>query len=153
MTTLDTRLPPPIVLLLCGLLAWLCAHQLPGFAFSLPVRITIVTVTASAGVLLNLVPKLLFQRAGTTVNPLRPQRTTQLVTHGVYRFTRNPMYLGQALVLLAACLWLRNAVALGVVPVFIAYITRFQILPEERHLAQRFGPAFDAFRARTRRWL
>ncbi len=153
MTTLDTRLPPPIVLLLCGLLAWLCAHQLPGFAFSLPMRVTIVTVTASAGVLLNLVPKLLFQRAGTTVNPLRPQRTTQLVTHGVYRFTRNPMYLGQALVLLAACLWLRNAVALGVVPVFIAYITRFQILPEERHLAQRFGPAFDAFRARTRRWL
>lgn len=153
MTTLDTRPPPPIVLLLCGLLAWLCAHQLPGFAFSLPVRITIVTVTASAGVLLNLVPKLLFQRAGTTVNPLRPQRTTQLVTHGVYRFTRNPMYLGQALVLLAACLWLRNAIALGVVPVFIAYITRFQILPEERHLAQRFGPAFDAFRARTRRWL
>lgn len=153
MTTLDTRLPPPIVLLLCGLLAWLCAHQLPGFAFSLPMRVTIVTVMATAGVLLNLVPKLLFQRAGTTVNPLRPQRTTQLVTHGVYRFTRNPMYLGQVLVLLAACLWLRNAVALGVVPVFIAYITRFQILPEERHLAQRFGPAFDAFRTRTRRWL
>jgi len=153
MTTLDTRLPPPIVLLLCGLLAWLCAHQLPGFAFSLPMRVTIVTVTASAGILLNLVPKLLFQRAGTTVNPLRPQRTTHLVTHGVYRFTRNPMYLGQALVLLAACLRLRNAVALGVIPVFIAYITRFQILPEERHLAQRFGPAFDAFRTRTRRWL
>ncbi|MGR4894499.1 methyltransferase family protein [Stenotrophomonas sp. LARHCG68] len=153
MTTLDTRLPPPIVLLLCGLLAWLCAHQLPGFAFSLPMRVTIVTVTASAGVLLNLVPKLLFQRAGTTVNPLRPQRTTHLVTHGVYRFTRNPMYLGQALVLLAACLWLRNAVALLAVPVFVAYITRFQIQPEERYLAQRFGPAFDAFRTRTRRWL
>jgi protein-S-isoprenylcysteine O-methyltransferase Ste14 len=153
MTTLDTRLPPPIVLLLCGLLAWLCAHQLPGFAFSLPMRVTIVTVMATAGVLLNLVPKLLFQRAGTTVNPLRPQRTTQLVTHGVYRFTRNPMYLGQALVLLAACLWLRNAVALLAVPVFVAYITRFQIQPEERYLAQRFGPAFDAFRTRTRRWL
>lgn len=153
MTTLDTRLPPPIVLLLCGLLAWLWAHQLPGFAFSLPMRVTIVTVMATVGVLLNLVPKLLFQRAGTTVNPLRPQRTTQLVTHGVYRFTRNPMYLGQALVLLAACLWLRNAVALLAVPVFVAYITRFQIQPEERYLAQRFGPAFDAFRTRTRRWL
>lgn len=153
MTMLDTRIPPPIVLLLCGVLAWLCARSASWLAFDLPVHGAIVTLIAIAGVLLNLVPKLLFQRAGTTVNPLRPQRTSHLVTHGVYRFTRNPMYLGQALVLLAACLWLRNAVALLAVPVFVAYITRFQIQPEERYLAQRFGTAFDAFRSRTRRWL
>lgn len=75
------------------------------------------------------------------------------MTGGIYRHTRNPMYLGQALVLLGGMLWLGSAVALLVVPLFVGWITRFQILPEERVLSARFGADYAAFRREVRRWL
>jgi protein-S-isoprenylcysteine O-methyltransferase Ste14 len=68
----------------------------------MPVPVLLAAVV-TLGVALNLLPKLSFQRAGTTVNPLRPSASSALVTSGIYRYTRNPMYLGQALVLLAQC--------------------------------------------------
>jgi protein-S-isoprenylcysteine O-methyltransferase Ste14 len=76
-----------------------------------------------------------------------------MVTSGVYRHTRNPMYLGMLCLLGAWAAWLGNAAALLGLPAFVAYMNRFQIAPEERALAQRFGAAFDAYAARVRRWL
>lgn len=72
---------------------------------------------------------------------------------GVYRATRNPMYVGLALLLLAWTVYLGAPLALLGVAAFVAYITRFQIVPEERVLAQKFGPEFGAYRSRVRRWL
>lgn len=72
---------------------------------------------------------------------------------GPYRFTRNPMYLGMVLILLAWCLWLGNAAALLALAAFVGYITRFQIVPEERALAGRFGAAYEDYRRRVRRWV
>jgi protein-S-isoprenylcysteine O-methyltransferase Ste14 len=72
---------------------------------------------------------------------------------GVYRWTRNPMYLGMAVLLLAWGLWLANGAALAVISLFVAYLNRFQIAPEERALQARFGDEFTAYRARVRRWL
>lgn len=153
MNWLETRLPPPLVLLLCALLAWLSARFIPFGRFELPFREAIVAVIAAVGIALNLLPKILFQRAGTTVNPLHPARSSQLVTTGIYRYSRNPMYLGQALLLLACCLWWQHLPGLLVVPAFVLYITRFQILPEERQLSLHFAAEFQQFRNRTRRWL
>ena len=95
----------------------------------------------------------LFFRRRTTVNPLKPDTATHLVVGGLNRVSRNPMYVGQALLLAAWALWLAHALApLGAVA-FVLYITRFQILPEERALAARFGDDWRAYRARVRRWL
>ena len=152
MRWLETRIPPPVVMVLLGAGAYGVARLLPAFSFALPLRTVIAIVVAIAGVALNLVPKLAFDRAGTTVNPLRPDATTQLVTSGIYRYTRNPMYLGQAVVLLGWTLYLQNALALLAVPVFMLYITRFQIQPEERFLSERFPDEYAAFRSRTSRW-
>ncbi len=105
------------------------------------------------GVALNLLPKLAFQRARTTVNPLRPSASSALVTRGVYRYTRNPMYLGQATVLAGAMLYLQSAIALLAVPLFVLYITWLQIMPEERALQARFPEVYPLFRQRVRRWL
>lgn len=116
-------------------------------------QVLVPAAVAATGVALNLLPKLAFRRAGTTVNPLRPQAASALVTHGVYRHTRNPMYLGQALVLLGAMLYLQDLRALLAVPLFVVYITRLQILPEERMLSARFPDAYAAFCRRVRRWL
>ena len=80
--------------------------------------------------------------------------TATVVTTGVYRFTRNPMYVGLTLVLAGWCVGLGTAVGLVVtVPLLVAYLTRFQIVPEERALARHFGEPFADYRARVRRWL
>ena len=94
-----------------------------------------------------------FERAQTTVNPRRPEGTSTLVTDGIYRFTRNPMYVGLMLVLLGWSAFLASPVSLGGVVAFIVYITRFQIKPEERILVEKFGDEYREYMSGRRRWI
>ncbi|AWT14333.1 methyltransferase family protein [Stenotrophomonas maltophilia] len=153
MRWLETRVPPPLVMLLCAAIGYMGSRWQPGAALQLPVLELLAGLVMAFGVVLNLLPKLAFRRVGTTVNPLRPATSSVLVTHGVYRHTRNPMYLGQATVLAGAMLYLQNLTALLAVPLFVLYINRWQIMPEERALSARFPEAYAAFRQRVRRWL
>lgn len=127
MHLLETRVPPPLVMLLCGALGYVLAHAWPWPALPVPGWMALLVMLL--GLALNLLPKRAF------------------------RHTRNPMYLGQALVLLGGMLWLGSAAALLVAPLFVGWITRFQILPEERVLSARFGADYAAFRREVRRWL
>ncbi|MGA6539208.1 methyltransferase family protein [Stenotrophomonas sp. NPDC101269] len=149
---LETRIPPPIVMLLLGLAALGVARCAPAFAVDVPLQTALAVGVAMLGLVLNLLPKRAFRRAGTTVNPLRPAASTQLVTSGIYRYTRNPMYLGHALILAGWTLHLGNALAMIALPAFVLFVTRFQIQPEERALAQRF-PDYASYCRRVRRWL
>lgn len=152
-TWLETRIPPPVVMLLLAAGMWAFASQTTVSGFDLPRADAIAAAVAVAGLMLNLWPKHLFGRAATTVNPMRPGNSTCLVTTGVYRLTRNPMYLGHALMLLGWGLHLENAIALSAVPMYALYITRFQIRAEERVLGIRFPLAYATYRTRVRRWL
>ncbi|PZS93746.1 methyltransferase family protein [Stenotrophomonas maltophilia] len=153
MTWLETRIPPPLVMLLCAGIGWLGSRLWPDAVLPLPMPALMAGGVMAIGVALNLLPKLAFQRARTTVNPLRPSASSVLVMHGVYRYTRNPMYLGQATILAGAMLYLQNAIALLAVPLFVLYITWLQIMPEERALLARFPEVYPLFRQRVRRWL
>ena len=150
---LETKVPPPVVMLLLGLMAYCLGRWVPSLSFQLPLRTLVVAVVAFAGLLLNVIPKLAFGRAGTTVNPLRPDKATALVSSGIFRYSRNPMYVGQALLLLAWVLYVGHWLGLFAVPLFVLYITRFQIVPEERVLAARFADEYAEFRRRVHRWL
>ena len=92
-------------------------------------------------------------RARTTVNPLRPERAAHLVTSGVFARSRNPIYLGDALILAALALGLGNWLNFLLLPAFVGLIGRFQIAPEERALQRLFGDQYRAYCARVRRWL
>ena len=94
-----------------------------------------------------------FWQARTTINPLQPERASVLVTHGIYRYTRNPMYLSLLLLLVAYASHLGTWVAFAGPVAYVAYITRFQILPEERVLLSKFGAEYEAYRRRVRRWI
>ena len=94
-----------------------------------------------------------FRRAKTTINPSKPSAASSLVTSGVYRYTRNPMYLGLSVTLMGWAVFLSNPLALLAVPLFMLYINRFQINPEERALSSLFGAEYVAYREKVRRWL
>lgn len=153
MVQLDHRIPPPLVALAgCGL-AWALARLAPALALSLPHRLGIALGIAAAGFALEVWALLHFHRARTTISPLAPQKSSAIVRDGPYRFTRNPMYLGMAIQIAAFCLWLAHPLApLGLVA-FVAYITRFQILPEERAILARFGEPYAHYLRQVRRWL
>ncbi len=94
-----------------------------------------------------------FRQAKTTVNPLKPEKASSLVSSGIYRVSRNPMYVGFALFLLAWAVYLASLWALAGVAGFVLYINRFQIVPEERALKSLFGDEFEDYRMRVKRWL
>jgi protein-S-isoprenylcysteine O-methyltransferase Ste14 len=152
-TGLETKVPPVVVLALAATLLWL-APMLSGLApFDFPYRRACAVATAIAGIAIAAAGVVGFRRAGTTVDPRIPDKATSLVTGGIYRLSRNPMYLGMALLLAALALARADAAGLLAVPLFVAYIGRYQIAPEERALAQRFGDEFSGWCRRTRRWL
>jgi protein-S-isoprenylcysteine O-methyltransferase Ste14 len=146
---------PPLVLVgLLAVLMWLCARALPQAGLPIPWRGLVCAATAIAGLVVCALGVLPFQRAGTTVDPTRPERASALVTTGIYSMTRNPMYLGMLLLIVAWGLWLANAVGLILAPLaFVLYIDRVQIPREERALAAAFGANYAGYASRVRRWL
>lgn len=150
---LKHRIPPPLVALVLLPCMWLLSWVPPGIGVGLPARLALAAGVALAGLCFSLAGVHAFRRARTTVNPLRPEQASALVTTGVYRITRNPMYVGMALVLLAWAVLLASPVALAGPAAFIAYMNRFQIGPEEQALDALFGPDYAAYRSRVRRWL
>lgn len=153
MHALELKIPPVAVVFFTTALIWLLSWALPSFAFTFPARGIFAVSFAGAGVVTSALGVQSFRRARTTVNPMRPDSSSSLVLSGVYAFTRNPMYLGFLLVLAGWTIFLSNALAFLVLPVFVVYMNRFQIEPEERALAFLFGREFDAYKSRVRRWL
>jgi protein-S-isoprenylcysteine O-methyltransferase Ste14 len=105
------------------------------------------------GVAISLAGVVAFRRARTTTNPLRPDAASALVVTGIYTRTRNPMYLGFVVMLLAWCAWLAHPVALLGIPGFVLWMNRLQIPAEERAIGALFGAEFEQYCARVRRWI
>jgi len=135
----------------CALLMWLVAF--PALDFALPFRELIAAAFLIAALIVGLSAVLGFHRAKTTLNPLAPEQASALVVRGIYRWTRNPMYLAMLLVLIAWACIVANAAALVMLALFVAYLNRFQIGPEERALQARFGAEFEQYKRTVRRWL
>ncbi len=153
MHALELKIPPPVVALLAATVMWLASRAAPALGFDVPARRMIAAGLALAGVVVSVMGVVSFHRARTTVNPMRPQAASSLVVSGVYRVSRNPMYVGLLLVLLGWAVLLANVLALAIVPTFILYMNRFQIGPEETALAKMFGEQYATYRSRVRRWL
>jgi protein-S-isoprenylcysteine O-methyltransferase Ste14 len=113
----------------------------------------VALVLGAIGVVVAIGGVISFRRAETTVNPLKPETSAALVSTGVYSYTRNPMYLGMVLALSAWAVYLSSIWSLVGPVLFTLYITRFQIVPEERVLDRLFGASFAAYKKRVRRWL
>ena len=152
-SSLELRVPPVAVASVAALCMWLLSRWTPGLELAQPWRLGTAVLLLATGVLVAVAGVLEFRRARTTVNPTTPQAASSMVRSGIYRHTRNPMYLGMLLVLIAWAVWLASLAACAVLPAFLLYINRFQIEPEERILAGLFTADFDDYRRSVRRWL
>jgi protein-S-isoprenylcysteine O-methyltransferase Ste14 len=153
MRSLELKVPPPAVALVIAVLMWLVSRVAPSLGFAMPARILIAIILAAAGVAIAVAGVATFARAKTTINPTTPEASSSLVNWGIYSITRNPMYLGLLLQLTAWAMYLSNPFSFVLIPVYMLYIDRFQIAPEERALASLFGRDFTAYQSRVRRWL
>ena len=150
---LELKIPPPVVAAVTAVAMWGVARVFMVLDLPREVRIPVAVLIALAGVALSASGIVTFRRSHTTINPHKPDQATALVTSGPYRFTRNPMYAGVLLVLLAWAAYLSSLWALAGPVAFVLYINRFQIAPEERALQSLFGSEYLAYKSRVRRWL
>lgn len=152
MKTLALKIYPPIVLLFSIVLAYVCSHYLPVIALPL-ILSGLYGYIAGTGVLVAFAGIWEFRKAKTTINPTQPEKASHLVSEGIYRVTRNPMYLGMLLVVVAAIFKFGNYYGIIALPFFIFYITQFQIKPEERIIEGIFGEEYLQYKKKVRRWL
>jgi protein-S-isoprenylcysteine O-methyltransferase Ste14 len=152
MKILDALIPPPIVTAIAIACIWF-ANRTGWGRVAWQVPHWLVGVLIGFALLLMLLAVIEMFRQRTTVNPLTPNRSSALVTNGIFKFSRNPIYLGDALLIAAAGLFFSNLVVIPVLVAFVAYINRFQIIPEECALQSKFAIAFGNYVGQTRRWL
>lgn len=153
MKALELKIPPVAVALLFGVAMWGVAFRYPAAELRLPGKLVIAIMLTCVGLGVVGAGAIRFRHHDTTFNPMDPNKASSMVTTGIYRFTRNPMYLGLALVLVGWAVYLESALALLLVPVFLVYMAYYQIIPEERILQSKFGSSYEEYSKTVRRWL
>jgi protein-S-isoprenylcysteine O-methyltransferase Ste14 len=153
MRFLELRIPPPLVVVVFAAAMTGIARLVPSATLIVPARLAALIFFIALGMAIAVAGVVAFRKHKTTVNPFAPDEASSLVSTGIYRVTRNPMYLGFLLALAGWCVYLGNVAAALLLPAFVAYMNRFQIGPEEHALAAKFGPQFTEYAARVRRWL
>ena len=151
MMFLNTKIPPPIVAILFAVLIFYFSDS---FAYvDLPFKIYISLFFVLLGFFITFSSARNFKKKETTVNPIKPEEASQLVTDGFFKITRNPMYLGMLLFLLGLSIYNGLIVGLVFLPLFVGYITYFQIIPEENAMLELFGEEFKVYMKKVRRWI
>jgi protein-S-isoprenylcysteine O-methyltransferase Ste14 len=153
MKKLELKVPPVAVAVIVGTAMWLVSIVLPKMRLGDTFHAAMVVIFTAIGAAFGIAGLLSFSKAKTTFDPMKPDSSTSLVTSGIYSITRNPMYVGLLSILTAWCFFIESAYALLLLAVFVIYMNKFQIQPEERALRSIFGDAYDDYVLRVRRWL
>lgn len=153
MYRLELKIPPAVLVLLFAFAMWLVAKMTPWTAVQIPFKEWVALALWMAGVVLISTGIIAFISVKTTANPLAPELSTSLVTKGVYGLTRNPMYTGFLLLLAAWAAFLENIFPALSLPLFVWYMNRFQIIPEEKVLLSKFGEEYAGYLKSVRRWI
>lgn len=144
----------PVMLVLFILLLMYVIHLIGiEVRLSFPAQVEMSLTLFMLGILIVALGAYTFRKANTTVNPLNPENASSLVTSGIYRYSRNPQYIGFLLWLLAGAVYSANLLNLVLLPVFILLANRLYIYREERALEKLFGQDFYEYRRKVRRWI
>ncbi|MBR9873393.1 MAG: isoprenylcysteine carboxylmethyltransferase family protein [Vibrionaceae bacterium] len=153
MRKLELRVPPVAVFLLVVLLMYWLKGLTPTFMITVPfVEFVVAALTLLSG-FIGIAGVYEFRKAKTTVNPVKPESASSVVNTGVFAYTRNPMYVALLLLIIALGLWWQHLSVILCGAVFISYMNRYQIKPEERALERLFGEDYLKYKNRVRRWV
>tara|TARA_X000001036_G_scaffold330731_1_gene309450 strand:- start:2936 stop:3391 length:456 start_codon:yes stop_codon:yes gene_type:complete len=148
------RIPPPIVALIGILLIFLSKDYILILYLHPHLQNTLSILFLIIGFVIIFSATKEFKKSETTVNPMKPETSTSLVTSGIFKYTRNPMYVGLTSILLASCFYFSSLLGIIVyVPLFILYITVFQIIPEEETMKGLFNDEYLDYCSKVRRWI
>ena len=153
MKALELKVPPVAQFLVAAAGMWLLARYVPALSFDIPGRRILVVLFFCLGGIVAMPAIAAFRAAGTTIDPRFPDKASGLVVGGIYRYSRNPMYLGLLLLLIAWGFYLSNLLVFACLPLFVLSMNRLQIVPEEAAMDARFGDEFRAYRESVRRWI
>lgn len=148
---MKTKIPPPIIALICIVINYLSTYLINPIKF--PNIEIIGGLILLLGVVTAVLAILLFKKDKTTVNPRDPEKTTTLVTNGIFSITRNPMYLGLFLSISSTILFFGSWFGIIILMFFVWYINKFQIIPEEEAMEKLFGNKYSEYRQKVRRWI
>jgi protein-S-isoprenylcysteine O-methyltransferase Ste14 len=153
MKFLENKVPPPLVAVIAAASMWWLSKFTSTLVLAETIRYSLVFGFVSVGIFFALSGAISFRLAKTTVNPLKPDTASALVTSGIYQFTRNPMYVGFVAFLLAWASFIGTVWGIGFIAGYIAFIQRFQVMPEERALTKIFKDEFIEYKTKVRPWL
>ena len=153
MTWLQLKIPPPFVALIFLIHMGMVDYLYPETVFIFPYQLTIAVIIALTGLMIGIAAAIEFKRVQTAVNPRKPELAQSLVINGIFKYSRNPMYLGLVIIVFAAVIYTGNFIALMHPILLVIYLHYFQIRPEERILMDKFGEDYLVYMTQTRRWI
>lgn len=151
--TLELKVPPVAQVIVTAAAMYSVSKMTPSLKFFFNNSTKLAVGLGAIGLGSGIIGVVQFKKAQTTPNPQALEEVSSLVTSGIYRYSRNPMYVGLVFILLGWALYLSHLLAFVWLPIFVLYMTRFQIWPEERAMKQKFGDAYQAYLTRVRRWI
>ena len=153
MKYLELKVPPVVVVIASGFLMWIVSWMFPSQSFWFPGIYACANLFGAIGIITVAAGIRSFRQARTTVDPRKPDTATSLVQSGIYKYSRNPIYVGLLFILIGMAVYSRNYSSFAVLPAFVLYMNRFQIRPEEQALEHLFAQDFRDYKKRVRRWL
>lgn len=153
MKKLEAKIPPAMLFILAAISIWIISKYTAGFEIKNITKNSIVTLITITGLIFGFSGIISFKKSNTSVDPTNPESADTLVSSGIYRVSRNPMYLSLVFLLIAMVLYLESLWSIIVVCLFVVYMNRFQIIPEERAMIKLFGNEYVDYMQRVRKWI
>ena len=151
MDKFKNKIPPTILTLLFLIFNYILSFNF--LKIDIPYKYFFTTLLLILGFYIIIRSSRLFAQAKTSIDPLRPFKSTSLITNDIYKYSRNPMYFGYLLIILGSLVYLGNVISIIVIPLFIFTFNFLQIIPEEEALKDLFGPNYDDYLSKVRRWI
>lgn len=145
------KIPPPLIVLVLIISIYFSSKKID--LINIPLQLEISIFILSAGILVFVNPVLQFIKSKTTVNPIQFEEVNKLVTSGIFKYSRNPMYLGMLMIVLSTSIFYLNVYSILTPLLFILWINKFQIKREEEFLIEKFGDEYLSYKKKTRRWI
>lgn len=150
---MEQKILPVFQVIIAALLMMLTTKLFPNFHYTFPLKLPIFLLLILLALSIAFIAIYSFRKHQTTVNPTKPEATSKIVHTGIYSFSRNPMYLAMLIFLISVSVFCENSLAFLPIPLFIWFITIYQIKPEERMLKIHFGQEYKHYLLSVRRWI